>query len=151
MEISLLFFSIKKNFPYQNFQIFSALVFNTLSSELLMVMKPRLRSRLNLSYDQTIQTEITSDQTFRPIWPLIRLFRQNDLWSNFPEKDNLWSDGTQTMVQTIVRFWSDSNSDHCPDYKQNMIRPFRANWPLLRLSKPTWLLIKDYTKTRTRL
>ena len=44
--------------------------------------------------------------------PLIRFSRQNDLWSDFPDQDNLWSVDTQIMIQTIVRLWSDTNSDH---------------------------------------
>ena len=33
------------------------------------------------------------------------------------------------MVQTIVRLWSDPNSDHCPNYKQAMIGPSSDHGP----------------------
>ena len=62
-------------------------------------------------------------------WPQSRLSRQNDLWSDFPDHDNFWSDGTQSIVQTIALLWSDSNSDHCPDYKQTMSRPKSDHGP----------------------
>ena len=76
-------------------------------------------------------------------WPLVRLSRQNDLWSEFRDQDNLWSDGTQTMFQTIVRLWSDWDPAHCPDYVQTIVRPFRAKWPSIFLTlnvvkKPLW-------------
>ena len=39
------------------------------------------------------------------------------LGSDFPDQNVLWADRTQTTVQTIVRLWSDPNSD----YKHTMI------------------------------
>ena len=68
----------------------------------------RFRSRPKLSYDQTIQTEMTSDQTLQTKMssdqteprPWSRLKR---LWSDRPDRIDLWSDRNQTMVQTIVR------------------------------------------------
>ena len=72
---------------------------------------------------------------------------QNDLWSDFPDQNVLWSDRNQTIVQTIVRLWSDPNSDHCPDYKQTMIRLSRQKWPLFR---PNPDLCPDYSAPMIR-
>ena len=62
-------------------------------------------------YDQTFQTELTSDQTEPRPWS-----RLKRLWSDLPDRIDLWSDRTQTMVQI----------------KKNMIRPSRPNWLLIR-------------------
>ena len=72
---------------------------------------------------------------------------QNDLWSDFPDQNVLWSDRNQTIVQTIVRLWSDPNSDHCPDYTQTMIRLSRPKWPLFR---PNPDLCPDYSAPMIR-
>ena len=61
--------------------------------------------------DQTFQTKFASDQTEPRPWS--RLWR---LWSDLPDRIDLWSDRTQTMVQTI----------------KTMIRQSRPNWPLIR-------------------
>ena len=58
-------------------------------------------------YDQTFQTELTSDQTEPRPWS-----RLKRLWSDFRARIDFWSDRTQTMVQT----------------KKTMIRPSRPNW-----------------------
>ena len=79
------------------------------SSSNIQLLQPRLRSRPKWSYDQTFQTEVTSDQTFQT---------------------KMISDQTfQTTAQTIVRLWSDPSSDHCPDYKQTMIRQSSEHGP----------------------
>ena len=94
------------------------------------ILEPRFRSRPKLSYDQTMQTEMTSDADFTDRSYLRSdLPDQNDLWSDFADQNVLWSDRTQTTVQTIVRLWSDPNSDHCPDYKQTMTRPSSDHGP----------------------
>ena len=49
-------------------------------------------------YDQTFQTELTSDQTEPRPWS--RLY---ELWSDRPDRTDFGSDRNQTMVQTIVR------------------------------------------------
>ena len=63
--------------------------------------------------DQTFQTELTYDQTEPRPWS-----RLKRLWSDLLDRIDLWSDRTQTMVQT----------------KKTMIRPSRPNWPLIRPS-----------------
>ena len=49
-------------------------------------------------FDQTFQTELTSDQTEPRPWP-----RLKRIWWDRPDRTDLWSDRNQTMVQTIVR------------------------------------------------
>ena len=61
--------------------------------------------------DQTFQTELTSNQTEPRPWS-----RLKRLWSDPPDRIDLCSDQTQTMVQT----------------KKTMIRPSRPNWHLIR-------------------
>ena len=61
-------------------------------------------SATEATYDQTFRTKLTSDQT--KTRPCCRLWR---LWSDRPDRIDLWSDRNQTMVQSIVR------SNHFPD------------------------------------
>ena len=49
-------------------------------------------------YKDCDQTELTSDQTKPRPWS-----RLKRLWSDRPDRIELWSDRNQTMVQTIVR------------------------------------------------
>ena len=97
---------------------------------------PRLRSRPKFASDQTFQTEIISDQnfqteihpdqTFQTKWPLIRLSRHRRSLTRIFRPKVFWSDHLQTMVQTqiqtiaqtLIRLWSDSNS-----LEEVMIRP----------------------------
>ena len=99
-----------------------------------------------ITSDQTFQTKMISDQTFqtkmRSKRPLIRLkcarnglwsdssaletspdqteprpwSRLKRLWSDLPDRIDLWPNRTQTMVQN----------------KKTMIRPSRPNWSLIR-------------------
>ena len=50
----------------------------------------------------------------------------NRLWSDFQDQSDRFSDRTLTFVQTILRLWSDSNSDHFPDYRQTFLTKLTA-------------------------
>ena len=91
----------------------------TLSAE------PRLRSRPKFLSDKTFQTEIISDQTFQAeIHPDQSFQNQNTSDQTFQTQKV--SDQTfQTEVVLIrpsTEHGPDSNSDHCPDLNQTMIR-----------------------------
>ena len=106
------------------------------------------RSRPKLSYDQTIQTEMTSDQTF-----------QTEVTSDQPLQTKMISDQIfqtklsfdQTEPRPLSRLYcayrSDSNSDHCADYKKTMIRPSRPNLHLIRSNPDHGPDYKDYDHT----
>ena len=59
--------------------------------------------------DQTFQTEIVSDQTFQTQSVLIRLSRPKEFWSDHLQ--TMVQTQNQTIVQTIIRLWSDPISD----------------------------------------
>ena len=80
---------------------------------------PRLRSRPKIASDQTFQTkiisdqnfqtEIISDQTFQTQSVLIRLSRPKEFWSDHLK--TMVQTQNQTIVQTLIRLWSDPISD----------------------------------------
>ena len=77
---------------------------------------PRLRSRPKFASDQTFQTKIISDQTF-----------QTEIISDQTFQTEIISDQTFQTEGVLIRpspdHGQDSNSDHCPDLNQTMIRP----------------------------
>ena len=76
---------------------------------------PRLRSRPKFASDQTFQTEIISDQNF-----------QTETHPDQTFQTQVTSDQTFQTEGVLIRPSSDhgpdSNSDHCPDLNQTMIR-----------------------------
>ena len=83
-------------------------------------------------YDQTVQTELTSDQTeIRPWSRLLCAYDQTQIQTIVQTINRLWSDHLQTMVQTI----------------KTVIRPFRPNWPLIRPIPDHGPDCKDYDQT----
>ena len=66
---------------------------------------PRLRSKPKFSSDQTFQTQVTSDQTFQTEKVSDQTFQ---------------TDGA--LIRPSSDHGPDSNTDHCPDLNQTMIR-----------------------------
>ena len=87
--------------------------------------QPRLRSRPKFASDQTFQTEIISDQNFQTeIHPDQTV--QAQVTSDQTFQTQKVSDQTFQTEGVLIRPASDhgpdSNSDHCPDLNQTMIR-----------------------------
>ena len=88
-------------------------------------VKPRLSSRPKFASDQTFQTEIISDQNFQTEIHPDQTF-QTQVTSDQTFQTQKVSDQTFQTDGVLIRPSSDhgpgSNSDHCPDLNQTMIR-----------------------------
>ena len=86
---------------------------------------PRMRSRHKFASDQTFQTEIISDQNFQTEIHPDQTF-QTQVTSDQTFQTQKISDQTFQTEGVLIRLSSDhgpdSNSDHCPDLNQTMIR-----------------------------
>ena len=121
-----------------------------------------LRYRTKISSDQTFQTKIISDQTFQTEIHPDQTF-QTQVTSDQTFQTQKVSDQTFQTEGVLIRPSSDhgpdSNSDHCPDLSQTMIRLkcARRGYDQTQLrSKPLWsdpvalAAIYDQTEVRSK-
>ena len=86
---------------------------------------PRLSSRPKVSCDQTFQTRIISDLTFQTGINPDQTF-QTQVTSDLTFQTQRVSDHTFQSEGVLIRpssdYGPDSNSDHCPDLNQTVVR-----------------------------
>ena len=76
---------------------------------------PRLRSRPKFSSDQTFQNKIISDQTVQKEIHPVQTFQTQKVSNQTFQTEGV-------LIRPSSDHGPDSNSDHCPEFNQTMIR-----------------------------